>query len=53
MLKLPNWIGWKFISSLDKITLVPTPYKGIINQPKINENIHLTGKTMELITIVK
>lgn len=53
MLKLPNGIGWKFISSLDKITLVPTPYKGINNQPKINEHIHLTGKTMELITIVK
>ena len=53
LLKLPNGTGWKFISSLDKINLVSSRYMEINKQPKNNEHILITGKTMELITIIK
>ena len=53
LLKLPNGTGWKFISSLDKINLVSRRYMEINKQPKNNEHILITGKTMELITIIK
>ena len=53
LLKLPNGTGWKFISSLDKINLVTSEYIGLNKQPKNSEHINLTGKTVELITIVK
>ena len=53
MLKLSNGIGWKFISSLDKINLIPSEYLRNNKQPKVNEHILITGKTRELITVVK
>jgi hypothetical protein len=53
LLKLPNGTGWKFISSFDKINLVSSQYIEISKQPKISEHIHLTGKTLELISVVK
>ena len=53
VLKLPNGIGWKFISSLDKINLVVNRQSLFDNQPIRNEHIHLNGKTTELITVIK
>ena len=53
VLRLKNGIGWKFSSSLDKINIVSNRRININNQPVTNEHIHLTGKTKELITVVK
>ena len=53
VLKLPNGIGWRFISSLDKINLVLNRNLNTNNQLVRNEHIHLTGKTRELITVIK
>ena len=53
VLKLPNGSGWKFVSSLNKLNLVLNRSLNTNKQPVRNEHIHLTGKTMELITIIK
>ena len=53
VLKLPNGAGWKFVSSLDKLNLVLNRSLNTNNQPVRNEHIHLTGKTKELITVIK
>jgi len=53
VLKLPNGAGWKFVSSLDKLNLVLNRSLNTNNQPARNEHIHLTGKTKELITVIK
>ena len=53
VLKLPNGSGWKFVSSLNKLNLVLNRSLNTDNQPIKNEHIHLTGKTKELITIIK
>ena len=53
VLRLKNGVGWKFSSSLDKINIVTNRRININNQPVTNEHIHLTGKTKELITVVK
>ena len=53
VLRLSNGSGWKFSSSLEKLDIVSNRNININNQPIINELIHLTGKTKELITIIK
>ena len=53
VLKLSNGVGWKFVSSLDKLNLVLNRSLNTNNQPVRNEHIHLTGKTKELITVIK
>jgi len=53
MLKLDNGAGWKFSSSLEKLDIVSNRNININNQPITNEHIHLTGKTKELITVVR
>ena len=53
VLKLPNGSGWKFVSSLNKLNLVLNRSLNTNKQPVRNEHIHLTGKTKELITIIK
>ena len=53
VLKLPNGAGWKFVSSLNKLNLVLNRSLNTNNQPVRNEHIHLTGKTKELITVIK
>ena len=53
MLKLDNGTGWKFSSSLEKLDIVSNRNININNQPITNEHIHLTGKTKELITVVR
>ncbi len=53
ILKIPNGSGWKFSSSLEKLNIVSNRNININNQPIINELMHLTGKTKELITIIK
>ena len=52
-LKLANGIGWKFSSSLNKIKIITNRNIGVDNQPITNEHILLTGKTKELITVVR
>ena len=53
VLRLPNGSGWKFSSSLEKLDIISNRNININNQPIINEHIHLTGKTKELITVIK
>jgi len=53
MLKLVNGDGWKFSSSIEKLDIVSNRNININNQPVTNEHIHLTGKTKELITVVR
>ena len=53
VLKLINGTGWKFISSLDKVDIVSSKNLNSYKQPVTYEHIHLTGKTKELITVIK
>ena len=53
ILKLPNGDGWKFISSQERINVISNKYTDFNKQPKINEHIHISGKTIELITVVR
>jgi len=53
MLRLPNGSGWKFSSSLEKLDIISNRSININNQPITNEHIYLTGKTKELITVIK
>ena len=53
LLKLNNGSGWKFSSSLNKLNIVTNRNLNINNQPIINEHIYLTGKTKELITVIR
>ena len=53
ILRLTNGTGWNFSSSLDKIDIVSNRNININNQPITNEHIYLTGKTKELITVIK
>ena len=52
-MRLNNNIGWKFTSSLNKLNLIQNKNLNINDQPITNEHIHLTGKTKELITVVR
>tara|TARA_Y100000590_G_scaffold72611_1_gene79826 strand:+ start:1683 stop:3278 length:1596 start_codon:yes stop_codon:yes gene_type:complete len=53
VMRLNNNIGWKFTSSLNKLNLIQNKNLNINDQPVTNEHIHLTGKTKELITVVR
>ena len=53
VLKLSNGVGWKFVSSLDKVNLILNRNLNTNNQSIRNEHILLTGKTKELITVIK
>ena len=53
ILKLANGDGWKFSCSLKKLDIVSYRNININNQSITNEHIHLTGKTKELITVVR